>query len=323
MYDVYIDGVLLPIAPEKITTQINGRNETVNLINDSEVNILKGAGLTTISFPVLLPNSQYPFARYPSGFKLAGYYLDKLAALKSSKKPFQFIVTRHFPTNKKLFNTNITCSLENYQIVDDAKNGFDIEVQINLKQFKAYSTKTFTVERPSPTAPVVVNPTRPASTAPTSSGGGNGGSSGGGGKKPNKGSSTKTYKVQIPGMSVLSIKASSVQDAISKAMGTSWTGTVYVNGTSYYVVKGKISQKPATKAKTPNIVQKVKNAVKTTVNKVKTTVKKVTNTVSNVISKVSSALKKAASKKKTTPKKPATPKKKVTVNRKNRMVMKN
>lgn len=317
MYDVYIDGVLLPIAPEKITTQINGRNETVNLINDNEVNILKAAGLTTISLPVLLPNSKYPFARYPSGFKMAGYYLDKLAALKSSKKPFQFIVTRHFPTNKKLFNTNITCSLENYQIVDDAKNGFDIEVQINLKQFKSYSTKTFTVERPSPTAPVVVNPNRPASTAPTSSGGGNSG------RKPNNGSSTKTYKVQIPGMAVLSIKASSVQDAISKAMGTSWTGTVYVNGTSYYVSKGKISQKPATKAKTPSVVQKVKNAVKTTVNKVKTTVKKVKKTVTNVVNNVLGALKKAASKKKTTPKKPTPPKKKVTVNRRNRMVMKN
>ncbi len=225
MYDVYIDGVLLPIAPEKITTQINGRNETVNLINDNEVNILKAAGLTTISFPVLFPNSKYPFAHYPSGFKMAGYYLDKLAALKSSKKPFQFIVTRQFPTNKKLFNTNITCSLENYQIVDDAKNGFDIEVQINLKQFKPYSTKTFTVERPSSTAPVVVNPNRPASTSPTSSGGGNsGGGSSGSGRKPNKGSSTKTYKVQIPGMAVLSIKASSVQDAISKAMGTSSVG---------------------------------------------------------------------------------------------------
>lgn len=317
MYDVYIDGVLLPIAPEKITTQINGRNETVNLINDNEANILKAAGLTTISLPVLLPNSKYPFARYPSGFKMAGYYLDKLAALKSSKKPFQFIVTRHFPTNKKLFNTNITCSLENYQIVDDAKNGFDIEVQINLKQFKSYSTKTFTVERPSPTAPVVVNPNRPASTAPTSSGGGNNGGGGSGG------SSKKTYKVQIPGMSVLSIKASSVQDAISKAMGTSWTGTVYVNGTSYYVSKGKISQKPATKAKTPSVVQKVKNAVKTTVNKVKTTVKKVKKTVTNVVNNVLGALKKAASKKKTTPKKPTPPKKKVTVNRRNRMVMKN
>lgn len=319
MYDVYIDGVLLPIAPEKITTQINGRNETVNLINDNEVNILKAAGLTTISLPVLLPNSKYPFARYPSGFKMAGYYLDKLAALKSSKKPFQFIVTRHFPTNKKLFNTNITCSLENYQIVDDAKNGFDIEVQINLKQFKSYSTKTFTAERPSPTAPVVVNPNRPAST---SSGGGNNGGGGSGGKTGG-GSSKKTYKVQIPGMSVLSIKASSVQDAISKAMGTSWTGTVYVNGTSYYVSKGKISQKPATKAKTPSVVQKVKNAVKTTVNKVKTTVKKVKKTVTNVVNNVLGALKKAASKKKTTPKKPTPPKKKVTVNRRNRMVMKN
>ena len=291
MYDVYISNTLLPVAPNKITTQINGKNETVTLINDGEINMLKSPGLTTISFTALLPNVKYPFAQYPNGYHAAGYYLNKLEALMN-KKPFQFIVTRKTPKDKKLFNTNLTVSLENYQIIDDANEGFDIKVQINLKQFKDYGTKTFTVEKPSPTAPTIVNPQRIESTAPTrsSSGGGRGGS--GGGK-------TKTYKVCIPGMSVLSIKATSVQAAITKAIGTSWTGDVMVDGKTYYVVKGKISQRPANKTTVPKAVKKV-------VDKVKSTVKKVADTVKTVVTKVTDFFKKAGTTKNTTTvKKPA------------------
>ncbi len=291
MYDVYISNTLLPIAPEKITMQINGKNETATLINDGEISMLKTPGLTTVSFIVLFPNVKYPFAQYPDGYHRAEYYLNKLEALMNKKKPFQFIVTRKTPVNKKLFNTNLTVSLENYQIIDDAKEGFDIKVQINLKQFKDYGTKTFKVEKPSPTAPVIVKPTRTESTAPSkpSSSGGGGGGSGGGSK-------TKTYKVCIPGMSTLSIKATSVQDAISKAMGTSWTGDVIVDGTTYYVIKGKISQRPASKTTVPTVVKKV-------VDKVKTTVKKVADTVKTVVTKVTDFFKKATSPK-VTPKTP-------------------
>lgn len=309
MYDVYISNTLLPIAPEKITTQINGKNETATLISDGEISILKSAGLTTISFIALFPNVQYPFAQYPKGFKKAGHYVNNLQWLMDKKKPFQFIITRQTPVNKKLFNTNLTVSLESFQIVDDAKNGMDVEVQINLKQFREYGTKTFKVETPSNTAPIIVNPQRIESTSSggKSGGGGSGGSSGG--------SKTKTYKVQIPGMSVLSIKATSVQGAITKACGTTWTGDIIVDGKTYYVVKGKISQRPANKSKTTAAVKKV-------VQKVTETAKKVVSTVSTVISKVTDALKKVATKKNTPAKTPTVVKKPATLNLKNKLILK-
>lgn len=308
MYDVYISNTLLPIAPEKITTQINGKNETATLISDGEISILKSAGLTTISFIALFPNVQYPFAQYPKGFQKAGHYVGVLENLMKKKKPFQFIITRKTPKDKKLFNTNLTVSLESYQIVDDAKNGMDVEVQINLKQFKEYGTKTFKVETPSDTAPMVVNPQRIESTSSGGSGGGGGGGSGGGTK-------TQTYKVQIPGMSVLTIKATSVQAAITKACGTSWTGDVIVNGTTYYVIKGKISQRPASKTT-------VTAAVKKVVDKVKTTVTKAVETAKTVVTKVTDFFKSLGTKTNTTPKTPTVVQKKVTLNLKNKMILK-
>lgn len=141
MYEVYLGTMLCPVAPSKLTMKIKNQNKTMNLINDGEINILKQAGLTDISFDLLLPNVKYPFARYKSGFKNAKYFLDILEKLKTERKPFQFKVTRTFPNGKILFDTDIKVSLEDYNNIEDAKDGFDVKVSIKLKQFKDYGTK--------------------------------------------------------------------------------------------------------------------------------------------------------------------------------------
>ena len=64
-YKLYLDGVLFPVAPSKVTVKINNQNETVTLINEGEENILKAAGLSDVEFDLLLSNTEYPFALYP------------------------------------------------------------------------------------------------------------------------------------------------------------------------------------------------------------------------------------------------------------------
>lgn len=141
-YEFYMNGVMLPVTPSKMTLKVNGKNKTMNLINDGEINILKNPGLSDISFSCMLPQSKYPFAKYNGGFKKAAYFLDWFESLKTSKKPFIFIVIRNKPNGEPLFDTNIKVALEDYQIVDDVeKYGFDIGVEIKLKQYKNYGTK--------------------------------------------------------------------------------------------------------------------------------------------------------------------------------------
>ena len=147
-YSFFLDGVQIPIAPSNMETQINSNNSTITLINESEVNKLKKAGLTDISFDLLLPNVRYPFAVYPDGFQPATYYLDKLESLKLSNKPFQFIVSRMKPNGDLFFDTNMKVSLEGYLIQEDAENGFDIVVTINLKQYREYGTKVLELKKP-------------------------------------------------------------------------------------------------------------------------------------------------------------------------------
>ncbi len=171
-YNMYLDGVLLPITPSKIQTKIKNQNKTINLINDGEINILKSPGLTEISFDVLLPQVKYPFAIYPNGFRQADFYLNKFEELKINGTVFQFICSRVSPAGNLLFDTNMKVTLEDYRILEDATQGLDIKVRVNLKQYKDYGTKTVNiVTKPKEvtTKPVVVasvSTPRPAETAP-------------------------------------------------------------------------------------------------------------------------------------------------------------
>lgn len=168
-YHFYLGKMLCPIAPSKLQLKIGNKNKTMTLINEGEVNILKQAGLTDVSFDLLLPNVQYPFATYKSGFENAKYFLDELEKLKTDKKPFQFIVTRLFPNGNMLFDTNMKVSLETYDIKEDAKQGFDVVVSIKLRQYKAFGTKTCNVSFADTKPKVSVETTRPAETSPAPS----------------------------------------------------------------------------------------------------------------------------------------------------------
>lgn len=164
MYDIYLDTMLCPIAPEKIELKINNKNKTVTLIDEGEINVLKKPGLTDISFDLLLPNVKYPFAQYDSGFKNAQYFLEILEDLKTQQEPFMFKIIRRFPDGKMLFDTNMKVSLEDYSPSDDKGEGFDMKVSVKLKQFRDYGTKTCKVKKQKNKKPKAKKPKKPRPT---------------------------------------------------------------------------------------------------------------------------------------------------------------
>lgn len=148
MYNIYLDNVLMPIAPESIKTKIKGKNKTVDLVNEGEASILKTPGLTEYSFDLLLPSVQYPFA---NPFQPISIYLELFERLITSKNSFELKIERQ-DGNKVLFDTLQQVSLESYDIDEDAENGNDVKVKIKLKQFKQYVTKIAIVEEEAQTA---------------------------------------------------------------------------------------------------------------------------------------------------------------------------
>ena len=51
-YIIYIDKMLLPIAPSSISISTKNMNETIKLIENAEFNLIKPGGLKDISFKI-------------------------------------------------------------------------------------------------------------------------------------------------------------------------------------------------------------------------------------------------------------------------------
>ena len=160
-YACYLGGVELP-TPAKLTVKIKSKNKTLILLNEGEINFLRTPGLSEIVLPLTLPML--------TGSRSPDYYLGVLERLKTSKAPTQFILVRVSPDGRTLYDTNMRVSVEDYNIVEDAKEGLDVSVDVNLKQWRSYGTKTVKVEQPAENTQVQtvsVEKERDASTAPT------------------------------------------------------------------------------------------------------------------------------------------------------------
>lgn len=145
MYQVILGDMLLPITPSSIDIKINGQNETMNLINDSEVSIIKKQGLRVINFSFELPNTprSYGVETFGSAIDLEiSHYLNLLESYMAEKRPIAFTVLRHLPNGKALHTTDMQVTIENYSLKEDYEQGFDTIIDIELKQYKAFETKT-------------------------------------------------------------------------------------------------------------------------------------------------------------------------------------
>lgn len=137
MYRIWIGDLALPVAPPKMETAISNQNKTVSLMNEGEVAILKLPGLTDIRFTAPFPQDRYPWG---GGVDVSAV-LAKLERMKTRKKPVPFVVSR-----PRSWHTAMQVSLEDYKVTEDADNGRTIEIDIHLKQYRPYGTKTATVK---------------------------------------------------------------------------------------------------------------------------------------------------------------------------------
>lgn len=147
-YTMYIDDIVMPVMPGAISYQTSNKNETVELISGKEINIPKPEGLLSLSFDLLLPGVEYPFAYYADGLKSPSYFLDHFKKLKASQKPFQLIIARVVDDPRSVKDmdwTNMKVTMEDYPIEENAENGFDIKVSITLKQWEDYESKAYIV----------------------------------------------------------------------------------------------------------------------------------------------------------------------------------
>lgn len=141
-HEVYFDtlnGLLtFPITPSEMSIKVGSKNETVTLISEGDINILKSPGLVEVSFEARFPMRKYPYSRTPLPLQS---YVTLLNTLLTEKQPFRFIVARMSPNGQRTWDTNLLMALENYTIEESVSEGDDVLISFELKQYKEYGIK--------------------------------------------------------------------------------------------------------------------------------------------------------------------------------------
>jgi LysM repeat protein len=141
-YDFYFDtpyGLLtFPITPGELSIKVGSNNETVTLINEGDINILKSPALVEVDFEARFPMRDYPYARKVKPFE---DYYKIIQKVKEEKKSFRFIVARRNPRGSRTWDTNLLMVLEEFEIKENADEGDDVIVSFSLKQFKEYGVR--------------------------------------------------------------------------------------------------------------------------------------------------------------------------------------
>jgi LysM repeat protein len=147
-YHFFIGDLELPFAPSKLKVTIGSNNQTVDLIDGSEINLLKNPKLTEIEFDCELPRGrQYAFANTLVSSKTYTDYFEKLML---NKTPTKLVITRPNPflrgstgiggTIKDFESTVLNVSLEGYSLEENAENAYDIKVSLKFKEYISYGT---------------------------------------------------------------------------------------------------------------------------------------------------------------------------------------
>lgn len=178
-YHFFVGDLELPYAPSELSVSIGSNNKTVDLINGSEMNILKSPKLTEIEFTVELPRGrQYAFANKLISSKTYTDYFEKLMLTKS---PTKLVITRPNPslrrsgiggTSMDFESTVLTVSLEGYELKESADNAYDVSVSLKFKEYVSYGTvkKTYTSNTTKKTVETVNKPVPQVKTYPIEKG---------------------------------------------------------------------------------------------------------------------------------------------------------
>ena len=114
---------LFPVTPSQVQTKVGNCNQTVQILQMGQANLLKNAGLEEVRFKALFPGRQY-------------YFLERLKDFKKAQKPVQLIIFRRLADGSQIFCSNVEMGLEEYTILEQGGEQGDFWVEISLKEYR-------------------------------------------------------------------------------------------------------------------------------------------------------------------------------------------
>lgn len=145
-------------------TKSYNTNKKYETIGMAEVNIIKGIGLREISMSIILPNDlSLPFVqpKYSPDVIIGKpiLYLSKFREFKANKKPLQLLITRILPSGEEIFKGNISVTLEEYVVYENAGEEGDFLVDLVFREYIEIKEQTLTPTNNSNTYTVNTNRT--------------------------------------------------------------------------------------------------------------------------------------------------------------------
>jgi len=132
-YELWLDGIRMPVMPPKMTNDIPNRNTALDMLDGQETVMPAYIGRPVYEFELLLPNSKYPFSNYDGNVQDAAYYMEKLLDLKKKAITFEFIFIRNISNFQTSSDTTANVVMEKLKFTDDVADGTDIKAEISLK----------------------------------------------------------------------------------------------------------------------------------------------------------------------------------------------
>lgn len=159
--DIYLKfgrKIKIPVNPEEINITHPSNNKTFQVLDKGEIVVQMPPGLSEVSFKSFVSNNDEPFT---DGSITPKTFVKTFKRAKDNRAKGRLIITR-----SGLFDTNIRCIIEDFDVTDKGGEPDDIYYSIKLKEYRDYSAQsvTFVNQTEDNTAQATATAERPIET---------------------------------------------------------------------------------------------------------------------------------------------------------------
>lgn len=124
--DNHAEKIQLPVNPSQFSLSVGNKNETVNVVDLGDVNLLGGEALASIELSSFFPAEYAPYCAYrsiPEPYEA----VKLIEQWRVNKKPLRLIITDT--------NINLLCTIESFEY-GERGGSRDVYYKLSLKEYR-------------------------------------------------------------------------------------------------------------------------------------------------------------------------------------------
>ena len=130
--------IKIPVNPSEIEIKRPSKNKTFEVLDKGEIVVPMPAGLTEVSWESFFTEDTY--TPYVNGGSSPKSIIKSLEKAKKNRTKGRLIINR-----SDLFDTNMTCIIEDFTTKDKGGEPNDIYYSIMLKEYRNYAPETVAI----------------------------------------------------------------------------------------------------------------------------------------------------------------------------------